>query len=114
MPLTSNLWILTLTPESDFEGIPLIYLDQAPTSITLLKHIHVLYLPPACSATSPHFHLPPDYKNNQMMISISLNTANLNTMNISSVEFQVWQHLEDHWNKTQLHKLADVPTVPAG
>ena len=33
-------------------------------------------------------------------------------MNISSPEFQVWQHLEDHWNKTQLHKLADMPTVP--
>ena len=47
-----------------------------------------------------------------MMIKISLNTANLNMMNISSPEFQVWQHLEDHWNKTQLHKLADIPTVP--
>ena len=46
------------------------------------------------------------------MISISLNTANLNPMNISSPEFWVWQHLKDHWNKTQLHKLADVPTVP--
>ena len=33
-------------------------------------------------------------------------------MNISSPEFLVWQHLEDHWNKTQLHKMADIPTVP--
>ena len=47
-----------------------------------------------------------------MTINISLNTAYLNTMNTSSPEFQVWQHLEDCWNKTQLHKLADVPTVP--
>ena len=46
------------------------------------------------------------------MINLSLNTANLNIMNISTPEFQVWQHLQDHWNKTQLHKLADVPTVP--
>ena len=45
-------------------------------------------------------------------MNISLNTANLNAMNISSPELPVWQHLEDHWNKTQLHKLADVPTVP--
>ena len=29
----------------------------------------------------------------------------------SSLEFWVWQHLEDHWNKTQLHKLTDVHTV---
>ena len=47
-----------------------------------------------------------------MMINISLNTANLNQMNISSLEFRVWQHLEDHWNKTQLHKMGDIPTVP--
>ena len=47
-----------------------------------------------------------------MMINISLNLANLNSMNISSPQFQLWQHLEDHWNKTQLHKLADIPTVP--
>ena len=46
------------------------------------------------------------------MTKISLNTADLNAMNISSLEFEVWQHLEDHWNKTQLHKLADIPTVP--
>ena len=47
-----------------------------------------------------------------MMINISLNTANPNVMNISSQEFCIWQHLEDHWNKTQLHKLADIPAVP--
>ena len=46
------------------------------------------------------------------MSKISLNRAKHNTMNISSPQFWVWQHLEDHWNKTQLHKLADVPTVP--
>ena len=33
-------------------------------------------------------------------------------MNISSPEFRVWQHLKDHWNKTQLQKLADIPVVP--
>ena len=46
------------------------------------------------------------------MINILLNTANLNTMTILSPEFWVWQHLQDHWNKTQLHKLNDIPTVP--
>ena len=37
---------------------------------------------------------------------------NLGSMSRVSPEFRVWQHLEDHWNKTQLHKLAHVPTVP--
>ena len=47
-----------------------------------------------------------------MLINISLNTANLNAVDISSPKFQVWQHQEDHWMKTHLHKLADIPTVP--
>ena len=46
------------------------------------------------------------------MINISLNTTYLNTINITSPEFQAWLHLENHWNKTQLHKLADMPTAP--
>ena len=98
--------------ESDPAGITLICPEHAPKLIKVQKPIHVLCLPPACSATSPHFHLPPHYENHQMAINISLNTANLNTVNISSPGFQVWQHLEDHWNKTQLHKLADIPPVP--
>ena len=111
-PITSNLWILTSSTELDSKGIILICPDQAPMSIIIRKHIHVLQLPPACGATFQHFHLPPCYKSHQMMIIISLNTANLNTVNISSLEFWVSQHLEDHWNKSQLHTLADVTTVP--
>ena len=87
-PITSNLWILTSTTDSDSEGITLICPDQAPKSIKVQKPIPILCLPPACSATSQHFHLPHHYKNHQMIINISLNTANLNTMNISSPEFQ--------------------------
>ena len=111
-PITSNLWILTSATESNPAGITLIYPNKAPKSIKVAKPIHVLHLPPACSAMSRHFHLPPHYKNHGMRINISLNTGNLNKMNISSPEFWVWQHLENHWNKTQLHKLPDVPKVP--
>ena len=32
-------------------------------------------------------------------------------MNISSPEFRIWQHLEDHWNVTQLHHLVHIPSV---
>ena len=110
-PITSNLWILTSTTKSNPAEVTLICPDQAPKSIKVQPPIHVLCLPPACSATSQYFHLPPCYENDQLMINISLNTTNLNAVNISSPEFWVWQHLEDHWNKTQLHKLADVPTV---
>ena len=86
-PITSNLWILTSTTELDSEGNTLICPHQAPESIKVQKPIHVLYLPPAFSATSQCFHLPPQYENHQMTINISFNTANLNTMNITSLEF---------------------------
>ena len=73
--------------------------------------IHILWSPPACSATSQHFHLPPHYETHELTINISLNTANLNIMNISSLEFRIWQHLEDHWNGTQLYHLVNIPSV---
>ena len=72
-PITSNLWILTSTTKSDPVGITLICPDKAPKSIKLQKSFHVLHLPPACSATSWHFHLLPHYGNYQTMI----NTANV-------------------------------------
>ena len=93
-------------------GMTLICPDKVPKSMKVEKPIHVLHLPPVCIATSQYFHLQPCYENHQMMINISLNTTNLNTMKISPLEFWVWQHLEDHWCKTQLHKVADVPTLP--
>ena len=38
--------------------------------------------------------------------------ANLNMVNMSSVNFHIWQHLEKHQNETQLHHLASIPSVP--
>ena len=70
-----------LTP---LDGITLIYPKQAPKSIKVQKPIYVLCLQQVCNATSQHFHLPPHYENHQMMINISLNIANLNTIGISS------------------------------
>ena len=33
-------------------------------------------------------------------------------INISSLDFRIWQHLEDHRNKTLFHHLAKIPLVP--
>ena len=38
--------------------------------------------------------------------------ANLNMANISSLDFDMWQHLKDRRNKTQLHHLSSIPSVP--
>ena len=38
--------------------------------------------------------------------------ANLNMVDISSQDFCIWQHLEDHRNETQLQHLATIPSIP--
>ena len=58
------------------------------------------------------FHLPPRYESHDVSINILLNTANLNVVNISALEFRIWQHLEVHWNRTSLQHLANIPSVP--
>ena len=40
--------------------------------------------------------------------------TNLNMINISSVNFHIWQHLEKDWNESQLLHLASIPSVPVG
>ena len=76
------------------------------------KPIHILQIPTACSATSSNFHLPPRYQNSHLEVNISLDMANLNVVNISSLDFCIWQHLEGHRNKTQLQHLTTTPLIP--
>ena len=67
---------------------------------------------PACSATMANFHLPPHYENSALEVNNSLDMVNLNMINMSSVDFHIWQHLEKHQNKSQLQHLASIPSVP--
>ena len=110
-PTAPNLWILTSAMKSESTGITLICPDEAPRFIKTKTPIHILCQPPACSTTSQHFHLSPHYKNHQLKINISLNTAKLNVMNMLSPEFRIWQHLENKWNRTQLQHLVNIPSV---
>ena len=61
---------------------------------------------------SQHFHLPPPCETHELTVITSLNPANLNIINISSLESRIWQHLEDHWNRTPLYHLVNIPSVP--
>ena len=81
-PIAPNVWILTSAPKSVLTEIMLICPDEAPRFIKIQTPIHILCLPPACSTTSQHFHLPPHYENHKLTINISLNTANLIVMNV--------------------------------
>ena len=57
--ITPNVWILTSAPSTVTTAITLTCPGETTKLITVKKPIHVMHLPPACSATSPHFHLPP-------------------------------------------------------
>ena len=82
--------------------------------IPIQMPLHILWLPQACSATMPTFHLLPHYENLALEVNISLDMANLNMVNISPDNFWVCQHLEKHQNESQLQCLASIPSVPVG
>ena len=66
----------------------------------------------ACSATSAHFYLPLRYATPVLNVNISLNMANLQTVNITTLGFHVWQHLGNNHSDTQLQHLATIPSIP--
>ena len=46
------------------------------------------------------------------MMNVSLNTANINAINILTLDFRIWQHFSSTWTQPHLQKLANVPEVP--
>ena len=55
---------------------------------------------------------PPHYENSALEVNVSLDMVNLNMINMSSVDFHIWQHLEKHQNESQLQHLTSIPSVP--
>ena len=88
-PIAPNVWILTSASIPVLTGIMLICPEAAQRFIRTQTPIHILQLPPACNTMSQHFDLPPHYETDEITINISLNTVNLNVMNISSLEFRI-------------------------
>ena len=97
--IAPNIWILTKTSSTVTTTITIICPGETTKFIMVKKPIHILQLPPACSATSTNFHLPPHYENSPLEVNISLDMVNLNMINISSLDLCIWQHLEKHWNE---------------
>ena len=91
--ISSNLWIFISTPTMQGSAITMICPDKATSSSLLQQLLHILKLPSACSVTSRHFHLPPHNEGHMVTMLLSLDKANLNTINVSTPEFCIWQHL---------------------
>ena len=112
--LPPNVWIITTPPSAAATAITLICPGETSKFIPIQRPLHILQLPPACSTTTPNFHLPPHYENSDLEVNISLDMTNLNMINISSMNIWIWQHLEKHCNESELQHLASIPSVPVG
>ena len=66
----------------------------------------------ACSATSAHFYLPPRYETPVLNVNVSLDMANLQLINITTLHFCIWQHLGNNQSDIQLQHLATIPSIP--
>ena len=47
-----------------------------------------------------------------MTIHVSLEKANLNSLNVSTPDFCIWQHIGSNWSISHIQKLANVPEIP--
>ena len=110
--ITPDVWILITPPSAPLDTISLICPEKSMTTIPVRQSLHILKLPTACSATSSHFYLPPRYESPVLNINVSLDMPNLQTVNIITLHFHVWQHMGKNHNETQLQHLADIPSVP--
>ena len=70
-PIAPNVWILASAPAVVSTGMIIICPEEAPRFIKTQTPIHILCLPPGCSATSQLFHLPPHYENYQLSTYLS-------------------------------------------
>ena len=92
--------------------ITLICPEKAIETIIIRKPVHILKLPMACSATSSNFYLPLTYETLNLDVNVSLNMANLHMINISALDFHIWQHLRNNMSEMQLQHLTTIPLIP--
>ena len=110
--ITPDVWILATPTSAPTDTISLICPEKPMETIPIRQPLHVLKLPMACSATSSHFYLPPRYESPVLNINISLDMANLQTVNIIALHFRVWQHMGKNHSEAQLQHLATIPSIP--
>ena len=80
--VTSNVWIIPSNSQIVVSTMPIICPDKATRTVSLQQLFHILRSFPAYSAISRYFHLPQYYEDHSMVMNASLDTANINAINI--------------------------------
>ena len=83
--------------------------DKDTSTVHFQQPLHILRLSPLCKTMSNYFHLSPHYKDHSMVMNVFLDTANINAINISTVDFRIWQQFRRNWTQPHLQKLTNVP-----
>ena len=86
--------------------------EKATETTIIRKPVHILKLPMAYSATSSNFYLPPRYETPNWDVNVPVNMVNLDMINISAIDFCIWQHLRNNRSETQLQHLTTIPSIP--
>ena len=108
----SNLWIIPSNPQTLGSTVTIFYPEKATSTVPLQTPFQTLRLSPACNATSNYFHLLPHYEDHSVVMNVSLDTASINSINISTLDFRIWQHFSRNWIQPHLQQLTNVPAVP--
>ena len=92
----------SLKPSNTRTTMAIICPDKATSTVPLQQPFHILRLSPACSATSRYFHLTPHYEDHSMVMNVSLYTAYMNAIYISSLDCRIWRHFSRNWTPVHL------------
>ena len=85
--IAPNVWIITSSTTAVPARITLICPEEAPRTITQQTAICILWLHPACCATSQNFHLPPHYKLHEATIDYTQQISMLSTYQHWNLEY---------------------------
>ena len=111
--LAPGVWIVISSPTAPPEKMTLICPDKPPQLLRLDTPLHVLKTPPACSATSTFYQIPPKYQNHSLTVRFSMDIAKLQTFNMTIPDFRLWKHLpRSNLNTSKLERLTELPPVP--
>ena len=66
--------------------------DKATSMVPFQQPSQILRSSPAGIPTSRYFHLLPHYVDHSIVMNVSLDTANIKQINISFLDFRVWQY----------------------
>ena len=104
MVITSNLWILISAPTMQGSAVVMICPDKVTSSSLLQQVFHSIRWPQPAVQHQDIFTCPPHYGDHTMTVDVSLDKVNMNAVDISALDFCIWQHFSSNWTAIHIWK----------